>query len=79
MPDSSEAGTEQADKLHRSYVVLSQEEILAWLASEDGLPRKSISTAFRAAERELLSNEVEQEGGAICGDHDAMEKLNDDP
>lgn len=79
MPDSGDSGIEQADKLHRSYAVLSQEEMRAWLTSKDGLPRASISAVFRAAEKEFLDpGELEQEGGGICGDDDGIEVSNDD-
>lgn len=57
---------EEVDKLSRTYSVLTDEEVEAWVSSEEApkLPSESVTAAFREAE-ELFA---EEQGGGAGGD-----------
>lgn len=53
-------GNEQADKFDKIYNVLTKDEIDAWRTSHDRVPRPSITSAFRSAERRLSESSCDK-------------------
>lgn len=63
--------TDEADKFHTIYTVLTKDEIEAWRSSHDRFPRSSVTSAFREAERGLTESR--------CSQRDEGMDMDDDP